>query len=271
MTLINPRFPKHNADRVRAYCNALIDEVVNHAEAIDFDAADLRFAHANGDTVSSWVARRGGLTATATGTPEFRVPTSDMPEPSVYFAASGELLETPATIDWSTYDVATMIASSSSAVVSGVARGFSLAAGTGSIGDTAGRGLGVYRVDSKVTGLVYTAGASAFYFERDNDTDPANMIGVGLFDISAGTPTQDQVRLWVEGVEESGAGNGETSNIGNTFQSTLRLRLGAQDTAGTDGIDGKIARAIVSPQDIGDAGVAAVTAALQAIRDTWPR
>lgn len=199
------------------------------------------------------------------------MPTSDMPEPSVYFAASGELLETPATIDWSTYDVATMIASSSSAVVSGVARGFSLAAGTGSIGDTSGRGLGVYRVDSKVTGLVYTAGASAFYFERDNDTDPANMIGVGLFDISAGTPTQDQVRLWVEGVEESGAGNGETSNIGNTFQSTLRLRLGAQDTAGTDGIDGKIARAIVSPQDIGDAGVAAVTAALQAIRDTWPR
>ena len=36
--------------------------------AIDFCADDLE-AYADGDTVGSWVARRGGLTASATGTP----------------------------------------------------------------------------------------------------------------------------------------------------------------------------------------------------------
>lgn len=271
MTLINPRFPKNNADRVRAYCNALIDEVVSSTDTVDFDAADLRHTHVNGGTVSSWVARRGGLTATATGTPEFRVPTSDMPEPSVYYAASGER-HVAGAVDWSAYNVATLIAVWRSELTAGSNGGIvSLHADLTDYPSQSGGIEHLLGASSLYwTALHYPAGAGSYWLERDAIADAgARHVNISVHDTAAKT-LADEIRGFQDGAEITGSTTG-TSGGGASWQPALYPVIGARGGAANEGLRGRVSRLIASPQDIGVAGAAAVTQALQAIRDTWPR
>ena len=267
MTLINPRFPKHNADRVRAYCNALIDEVVDRSLAIDFDAADLRHTYANGDTVNNWLARRGGMTASATGTPTYTAPDSDLGMPSVAYGASGDRHAATA-VDWSAYNVATLVTvwiSDADTVNGGIASlranlALSPASG-GGLEHLLGMSSGYW------TPLHYPDGAGHFFLERDtiDDTGVAQ-VTVSVHDTAAKT-LANEIRGYQGGVEIVGSTTG-TSGGGASWQSTLYPVLGERDS-GSEGLDGRLARFIASPQKISVAGVAVVTEALNAIRNSW--
>jgi len=214
----------------------------------DFCAEDLT-GLADGDTVGGWVARRGGLTASATGAPTYTAPDSDLGVPSVAYAASGDVHETPATIDWSAYAEATILGVHYTESASGVSRGMSLAAGALSIGDANARGLGTYRVDAKITGLHFTdeAETSIWRFERDNIVDPALAVTVVTHDLLAVTEA-DLIEVYVNGEEQEGTGQGDTTQ-GSAWQSDLRVRLGGADaTASSEGLDGRLHRFVALPR-----------------------
>jgi hypothetical protein len=215
---------------------------------LDFCASDLE-DYADGDTVGSWVARRGGLTASVTGSPTYTAPDSDLGVPSVTYAASGDVHETPATIDWSAYAEATILGVHYTESVSGVSRGMNLSAGALAIGDASARGLGTYRVDGKITGLHYTdeAEANSFWYERDNVVDAPLAVTVVTHDLLAVTEA-DLIEVYVNGEEQEGTGQGDTTQ-GSAWQSDLRARLGGADaTASSDGLDGRLHRFVAIPR-----------------------
>ena len=215
---------------------------------LDFCADDLT-GLADGDTVGGWVARRGGLTASATGAPTYTAPDSDLGVPSVAYAATGDVHETPATIDWSAYDEATILGVHYTESVSGVSRGMSLAGGALSIGDQFGRGLGTYRVDGKITGLHYTdeVEAGGFWFERDNDADPFLAVTVVTHSLQAQAEAS-LIEVVVNGEEQEGTGSGDSSQ-GDAWQSDLRVRLGGETAAASaNGLDGRLHRFVALPR-----------------------
>ena len=192
--------------------------------AIDFCADDLE-AYADGDTVGSWVARRGDLTASATGTPAYTAPDQTMRVPSVAYAATGDVHETPATIDWSSYDEATILGVHYTESVSGVARGMSLAGGALSIGDQ---------------------------FGRDNDADPFLAVTVVTHSLQA-PAAASLIEVFVNGDEQEGTGSGDSSQ-GDAWQSDLRVRLGGETaTASANGLDGRLHRFVAMPSALTDA------------------
>jgi hypothetical protein len=216
---------------------------------VDYSAADLD-GYADGDTVGTWPARRGGLDlSTVAGTPAYTAPDSTVRVPSVAYAASGERHEGPATLDWSAYGEATLLGVHYSESVSGISRGMSLAAGDEAIGAQAGRGLGTYRVDGKISSLVWTdePEATSFWFERDNVADPAFVATVSVLDLQAGAQA-DIWRVYVNGVDQGGSTNGNDATQGNALPSDLRARLGAQDTNNNEGLDGRLVRFIACPR-----------------------
>ena len=210
---------------------------------VDYCADDVALeGYADGDTVGDWVARRGGLTASATGTPTYTAPDSDLGVPSVAYGASSAGHETPATIDWSAYDEATILGVHYTESVSGVSRGMSLAAGTSDIASDGG--VGTYRVNGNITGLHRAAG-EAFILERDATADPFLAVTVVTHDFNAAASAE--IEIFVNGIEEEGSTTG-SSNAGAVWQSNLRARLGASNaTAGGDGLDGRLARFIALP------------------------
>jgi hypothetical protein len=221
--------------------------------AIDFCADDFE-GYADGDTVGSWVARRGDLTASATGAPTYTAPDQTLRVPSVAYASTGDVHETPATIDWSSYDEATILGVHYTESVSGVARGMSLAGGALSIGDQFGRGLGTYRVDGKITGLHYTdeVEAGGFWFERDNDADPFLAVTVVTHSLQA-PAAASLIEVFVNGDEQEGTGSGDSSQ-GDAWQSDLRVRLGGETaTASANGLDGRLHRFVAMPSALTDA------------------
>ena len=227
-----------------------LDDLTAHPDAVDFDAA--RLSDASGATVSAWVDSRQGLSAAvggSDGTPEMERSVAEIGGwPAVRYAAEDEYHETPATIDWSAYDEATILGVHYTESVSGVRRGMSLAAGTSSIGDGSnGRGLGTYRVDGKITGLHYTdqIEAGSFWFERDNIADPPLGITVVTHSLQAKAQAS-LIEVYVNGEEQEGTGDGDASQ-GDAWQSDLRVRLGAENTSGTAGLDGYLARFIALP------------------------
>jgi hypothetical protein len=213
---------------------------------VDYCAADLD-GYADGDTVGTWPARRGGLDlSTVAGTPAYTAPDSTVRVPSVAYAASGERHEGPSTLDWSAYGKATILGVHYTESVSGVSRGMSLAAAT--TDPATGGGLTTYRVDGKITGLHRTdePESSGFWFERDSDADAPLAATVITHDLGAAS-SADLIRIWVNGEEETGTGSGDSSQ-GSAWQSDLRVRLGAADTSDADGLDGRLARFIACPR-----------------------
>jgi len=232
----------------REFAEALLQHLTDVDGVVDYDARDLD-GYADGETVGTWPAKRGGLDlATVAGTPAYTAPDQTLRVPSVAYAASGERHEGPATLDWSAHGEATLLGVHYSESVSGVARGMSLAGGDAALGDLAGRGLGTYRVDGKITGLHYTdePEAGGFWFERDSDADAFLAVTVTTHDLQAAL-SADLIRIWVNGEEETGTGSGDSSQ-GSAWQSDLRVRLGAADTSDADGLDGRLVRFIACPR-----------------------
>ena len=210
---------------------------------LDFCADDVT-GLADGETVGDWAARRGGLTAAGTGTPAYTAPDSTLGVPSVAYTATGEVHETPATIDWSAYDEATILGVHYTESVSGVSRGMSLAADVSSI--ATGGGVGTYRVDGNITGLHKAAGES-FFLERDATADESFAVSVVTHCFAAKVASAE-IEVYVNGVEEEGATTGP-SNAGAVWQSDLRARLGGEDATGSQsGLDGRLHRFIAMPR-----------------------
>jgi hypothetical protein len=218
--------------------------------AIDFCADDLE-AYADGDTVGSWAARRGGLTASATGTPTYEAPDATVGTPSVAYGASGsDYHATTATIDWSTYTTATLISVCYTPTGAGaIVRGpVAMRAGASGPVPTAG-GACHYYFDDKVTGLHKADGAGGFVYERDADVDAGQLrVIVTAHDTEAAA--SDEIRVWVDGAEETGTQNG--SSGGNPWYSNLQALLGARGGP-NEGLDGRLHRFVAMPSALTDA------------------
>ena len=213
--------------------------------AIDFCADDLT-GLADGDTVGGWVARRGGLTASATGTPTYEAPDATVGTPSVAYGASGsDYHATTATIDWSTYTTATLISVCYTPTGAGASvRGpGAMRAGASGPVPTVG-GACHYYFDDKVTGLHKADGAGGFVYERDADADAGQLrVIVTAHDTEAAA--SDEIRVWVDGAEETGTQNG--SSGGNPWYSNLQALLGARGGP-NEGLDGRLHRFVALPR-----------------------
>ena len=216
----------------------------------DFCAEDLT-GLADGDTVGGWVARRGGLTASATGTPTYEAPDATVGTPSVAYGASGsDYHATTATIDWSTYTTATLISVCYTPTGAGASvRGpGAMRAGASGPVPTVG-GACHYYFDDKVTGLHKADGAGGFVYERDADADAGQLrVIVTAHDTEAAA--SDEIRVWVDGAEETGTQNG--SSGGNPWYSNLQALLGARGGP-NEGLDGRLHRFVAMPSALTDA------------------
>jgi len=217
-------------------------------DAIDFCADDLE-AYADGDTVGTWPARRGGLTASATGTPTYAVPDSDLGVPSVAYAATGDRHAAGA-VDWSTSNTATLLSvwySDANTVNAGVASlcanpALAPASG-GGIEHLLGMSSGYW------TPLHYPDGAGNFFLERDtiDDTGVAQ-VTVSVHDTASPTAA-DEIRGYQNGTEITGSTTGPSGSAAS-WQSTLYPVLGER---GNEGLDGRLARFIAMPTALSDA------------------
>lgn len=217
--------------------------------AIDFCADDLE-DYADGDTVGSWVARRGGLTASATGTPTYEAPDATVGTPAVAYGFSGsDYHATTATIDWSTYTTATLISASYTPTGAGTnVRGpVAMRSGTSQPVPTAG-GVTHYYFDDKVTGLHKVDGAP-FVFERDADVD-AGQLRVIVTTHDTNAAASDEIRVWVDGDEETGTQSG--SSGGAAWQADLQALLGTRGGP-NEGLDGRLHRFVAMPSALTDA------------------
>lgn len=211
---------------------------------VDYCADDVALeGYADGDTVGSWVARRGGLTASETGTPAYTAPDSDLGVPSVAYGATGDRHAAPA-VDWSAYNVATLMSvwiSDANTVNAGIASlcanpALAPASG-GGIEHLLGMSSGYW------TPLHYPDGAGNYWLERDtiDDTGVAR-VTVSVHDTAAETEA-DEIRGYQDGVEIVGSTTG-TSGGGASWQSTLYPIIGER---GNEGLDGRLARFVAMP------------------------
>jgi hypothetical protein len=215
--------------------------------AIDLCASDLK-GYANGDTVGSWVARRSGLTASATGAPTYAAPDATVGTPAVAYGFGGsDYHATTATIDWSTYTTATLISVCYTPTGAGtIVRGpGAMRAGASGSVPTVG-GVCHYYFDDKVTGLHKADGAGGFVYERDADADAGELrVIVTTHDTDAAA--SDEIRVWVNGAEETGTQNG--SSGGAPWYANLQALLGARGGP-NEGLDGRLARFIAIPKSL---------------------
>ena len=217
-------------------------------DAIDFCASDLE-AYADGDTVGSWTARRGGLTASATGTPTYAVPDSDLGVPSVAYAATGDRHAAGA-VDWSTSNTATLLTvwySDANTVNAGIASMSASLASAVAIGGGLEHLLGAS--SGYWTPLHYPDGAGSYWLERDTIDDTGELhVTVSVHDTAAASGA-DEIRGYQDGVEIVGSTTG-TSGGGASWQSTLYPVIGER---GNEGLDGRLARFIALPVALSDA------------------
>jgi hypothetical protein len=217
--------------------------------AIDFCADDLE-DYADGDTVGSWAARRGGLTASATGTPTYEAPDATVGTPAVAYTSSGnDFHATTASIDWSTYTTATLMSVCYTPTGAGASvRGpGAMRAGASGPVPTVG-GVCHYYFDDKVTGLHKVDGAS-FVFERDADVD-AGQLQVIVTTHDTAAPASDEIRVWVDGTEETGTQSG--SSGGAAWQADLSAVLGTRGGP-NEGFNGRLNRFIALPAALSEA------------------
>ena len=218
--------------------------------AIDFCADDFE-GYADGDTVGSWTARRGGLTASATGTPTYTAPDATVGTPAVAYTSSGnDFHATTASIDWSTYTTATLMSVCYTPTGAGAAvRGPSaMRAGASGSVPTAG-GVTHYYFDDKVTGLHKADGAPNFVFERDNTVD-AGQLQVIVTTHDTAAPASDEIRVWINGAEETGTQT--NSSGGAPWQANLQALLGTRGGP-NEGLNGRLHRFVAMPSALTDA------------------
>ena len=217
--------------------------------AIDFCADDLE-DYADGDTVGSWAARRGGLTASATGTPTYEAPDATVGTPAVAYGFSGsDYHATTATIDWSTYTTATLMSVCYTPTGAGASvRGpGAMRAGASGPVPTVG-GVCHYYFDDKVTGL-HKVDSAPFVFERDNTVDAGQLrVIVTTHDTTA--PASDEIRVWVDGAEETGTQTG--SSGGAAWQADLQALLGTRGGP-NEGLGGRLHRLVALPAALSEA------------------
>ena len=212
----------------------------------DFCAEDLT-GLADGDTVGGWVARRGGLTASATGTPAYTAPDSTIGVPSVAYAATGERHAAGA-VDWSASHTATLLTvwySDANTVNAGIASlHVNLAlppASAGGIEHLLGASSGYW------TALHYPAGAANFFLERDTiDDTGALQVTVSVHDTTAALEA-DEIRGYQDGTEITGSTTGP-SGSGASWQSTLYPVLGVRGSTVDEGLDGRLHRFVALPR-----------------------
>lgn len=209
----------------------------------DFCAEDLT-GLADGDTVGGWVARRGGLTASATGAPTYTAPDSDLGVPSVAYGATGDRHAAPA-VDWSAYNVATLMSvwiSDANTVNAGIASlcanpALAPASG-GGIEHLLGMSSGYW------TPLHYPDGAGNFFLERDtiDDTGVAQ-VTVSVHDTASPTAA-DEIRGYQNGTEITGSTTGPSGSAAS-WQSTLYPVIGER---GNEGLNGRLHRFVALPR-----------------------
>ena len=219
-------------------------------DAIDFCADDLE-DYADGDTVGSWTARRGGLTASATGSPTYTTPDATVSTPAVAYGSSGsDYHSTAATTDWSAYTTATLISVcyTPSGAGSSVRGPVAMRSGTSQPVPTAG-GVCHYYYDDKVTGLHKADGAGGFVYERDATLD-AGQLRVIVTTHDTNAAASDEIRVWVDGDEETGTQSG--SSGGNPWFSNMQALLGARGGP-NEGLDGRLHRFVAMPSALTDA------------------
>ena len=219
--------------------------------AIDFCADDLE-DYADGDTVGSWAARRGGLTASATGTPAYTAPDQTMRVPSVAYASTGERHDAPA-VDWSTSNTATLLTvwySDANATNAGIASlHVNLAlppASAGGLEHLLGASSGYW------TALHYPDGAANFFLERDaiDDTGVAQ-VTVSVHDTASPTAA-DEIRGYQNGTEITGSTTGPSGSAAS-WQSTLYPVLGVRGSTVDEGLDGRLHRFVAMPSALTNA------------------
>ena len=217
----------------------------------DFCAEDLT-GLADGDTVGGWVARRGGLTASATGTPAYTAPDSTIGVPSVAYAATGERHAAGA-VDWSASHTATLLtvwyrdANTVNAGIASLHVNLALPpASAGGIEHLLGASSGYW------TALHYPAGAANFFLERDTiDDTGALQVTVSVHDTTAALEA-DEIRGYQNGVEIAGNTVGP-SGSGASWQSTLYPVLGVRGSTVDEGLDGRLHRFVAMPSALTDA------------------
>jgi hypothetical protein len=215
--------------------------------AIDFAAQDVGQL-ADGATVGDWVARRGGLTASATGSPTYTAPDSDLGVPSVAYASTGDR-HVASAVDWSTYNVATLLTvwrtDLTAPLNGGIASLHADLAGypatNGGVEHLLG-GSSLYW-----TALHYPDGAGSYWLERDQIADDgATHVNVSVHDTAAAS-TADEIRGYQDGVEIVGSTTGSSGN-GKSWHSTLYPVLGARGPNAVEGLDGRLARFVAIPR-----------------------
>ena len=212
----------------------------------DFCAYDVT-GLADGATVSTWAARRGGLTATATGTPAYTEPDSTLGVPSVAYAATGERHDASA-VDWSASQTATLLSvwySDASAANAGIA---SLHASLGNVPAAAGGIEHLLGASSGYWTPVHRPnGATDFWLERDTvDDTGAVQVTVSVHDTAA-KAAADEIRGIQNGAEIVGSTTG-TSGGGAVWQSTLYPVLGARGNVAVEGLNGRLHRFVALPR-----------------------
>ena len=214
---------------------------------VDYCADDVALeGYADGDTVGDWVARRGGLTASATGAPTYTAPDATVGTPAVAYGFSGsDYHATTATVDWSTHTTATLISVCYTPTGAGTnvrGPGAMRAGASGSV-PTVG-GVTHYYFDDKVTGLHKADGAGGFVYERDADADAGQLrVIVTAHDTEAAA--SDEIRVWVDGDEETGTQSG--SSGGNPWFSNMQALLGARGGP-NEGLNGRLRRFVALPR-----------------------
>jgi len=222
-----------------------LDDLTAHPDAVDFDAA--RLSDASGATVSAWVDSRQGLSATATGTPEMHRAAPEIGGwPAVEYAATGER-HVGTAIDWSAYNVATLItvwysdvSGSNAGIASLHANLSAVPAISGDIEHLLGMSSGYW------TPLHRPDGAGNFFLERDQiDDTGAPQATVSVHDTAA-KALADEIRGYQNGVEITGSTTG-VSGGGANWRSVIYPVIGERGDDAGEGLDGRVARFIALP------------------------
>jgi len=119
-------------------------------------------------------------------------------------------------------------------------------------------GVTHYYFDDKVTGLHKADSPGGFVFERDADVD-AGQLRVIVTTHDTNAAASDEIRVWVDGAEETGTQSG--SSGGNPWFSNMQALLGARGGP-SEGLNGRLSRLIATPRLLTAEESAAVSAPL---------
>ena len=215
----------------------------NDMHTLDYSVDDVRAP--NGTSVTSWPARRGGLTATSAGTPTFTVADATVPTDSITYNAAGNAHKTTGTVDWSSYKTATLLSVAYTTTGAGaVARGSCSLVKTGETYVTNG-GISQYYYNDQLRSL-HTASGAAIVYEAEGTTDAGTLeVIVSIHDTSAAA--NDEIQLFKNGVEEVATQVGSSASA--VWFNSMYVVIGQRGHSNT-GLNGRLARAIMTPKKL---------------------